>query len=190
MIIRRGKSRKAQVFMKKAGILTGILIALIFLNSCQTISKKETEGEALDFQIVEEDKIPEEMVDVIAKEQDGPFQIVYGDGEQLYIGQGYGIQEMEGYSIKVDLCREGEDAIYVHTALLGPGSVEAEEDREDIFMREDAGSAVPYVVFSVKWSEKQVIFDVNEEEKQDGTDKEASAYEFVGKDGNGSVRDR
>lgn len=176
--------------MKKRGIFAGILIALVFLNSCREIRKDEIRGEALEFQIVEEDKIPEEMKEQIEREQERPFQMVYGDGDRLYIGQGYGGQEEEGYRIQIDLCLEGKDAIYVHSILLGPGSAKAAEDSGDTFIREGAASAMPYIVFSVEWSEKQVIFDVNKEEITDGTDKEASAYESVGKNSDGSVCDR
>ena len=54
--------------------------------------------------------------------EETPFQIMYVQGDRLYVGQGYGRQEMEGYAIRVDGCTEEKDVICVQTTLLGPGS--------------------------------------------------------------------
>lgn len=107
-------------------------------------------------------KVPAEMTERIAGMEETPFQIMYVQGDRLYVGQGYGRQEMEGYAIRVDGCTEEKDVICVQTTLLGPGSDETEKDGEEmgnICMREDGSSQYPYVVLEMAKSEKPVIFE-------------------------------
>ena len=111
---------------------------------------------------VDEKKVPTEMTERIAGMEETPFQIMYVQGDRLYVGQGYGRQEMEGYAIRVDGCTEEKDVICVQTTLLGPGSDETEKDGEEmgnICMREDGFSQYPYVVLEMAKSEKPVIFE-------------------------------
>ena len=124
--------------------------------------KKEAGGEMLEYSIVDEKKVPAEMTERIAGMEETPFQIMYVQGDRLYVGQGYGRQEMEGYAIRVDGCTEEKDVICVQTTLLGPGSDETEKDGEEmgnICMREDGFSQYPYVVLEMAKSEKPVIFE-------------------------------
>ena len=103
-----------------------------------------------------------QMTERIAGMEETPFQIMYVQGDRLYVGQGYGRQEMEGYAIRVDGCTEEKDVICVQTTLLGPGSDETEKDGEEmgnICMREDGFSQYPYVVLEMAKSEKPVIFE-------------------------------
>ena len=93
--------------------------------------------------------------------EEKPFQITYMQGDRLYVGQGYGKQEMEGYAIRVDSCTETKDVICVRTTLLGPGNDETEKDGEEagnVCVREGARSQYPYVVLEMEKSEKPVIF--------------------------------
>ena len=93
--------------------------------------------------------------------EEKPFQITYMQGDRLYVGQGYGKQEMEGYAIRVDSCTETKDVICVRTTLLGPGNDETEKDGEEaenVCVREGVRSQYPYVVLEMEKSEKPVIF--------------------------------
>ena len=126
------------------------------------MEKEEVGGEMLEYSIVDEKKVPAEMTERIAEMEETPFQIMYVQGDRLYVGQGYGRQEMEGYAIRVDGCTEEKDVICVQTTLLGPGSDETEKDGEEmgnICMREDGFSQYPYVVLEMAKSEKLVIFE-------------------------------
>ena len=84
------------------------------------MEKEEAGGEMLEYSIVDEKKVPAEMTERIAGMEETPFQIMYVQGDRLYVGQGYGRQEMEGYAIRVDGCTEEKDVICVQTTLLGP----------------------------------------------------------------------
>ena len=106
---------------------------LIFLAGCQVMEKGEAGGEMLEYSIVDEKKVPAEMTERIAGMEETPFQIMYVQGDRLYVGQGYGRQEMEGYAIRVDGCTEEKDVICVQTTLLGPGSDETEGDGKYLY---------------------------------------------------------
>ena len=106
---------------------------LIFLGGCQVMEKEEAGGEMLEYSIVDEKKVPAEMTERIAGMEETPFQIMYVQGDRLYVGQGYGRQEMEGYAIRVDGCTEEKDVICVQTTLLGPGSDETEKDGKYLY---------------------------------------------------------
>lgn len=58
------------------------------------------------------------------KKKSGPFKITYADKDALYIARGYGEQKTSGYSIEVKECYETENAIYIHTNLIGPSKEE------------------------------------------------------------------
>ena len=134
---------------------------LIFLGGCQVMEKEAEGGEMLEYSIVDEKKVPAEMTERIAGMEETPFQIMYVQGDRLYVGQGYGKQEMEGYAIRVDSCTETKDVICVRTTLLGPGNDETEKDGEEaenVCVREGERSQYPYVVLEMEKSEKPVIF--------------------------------
>lgn len=134
--------------MRRLLILTVCFLMAGILAGC-SVEEKETEKlRELEFTIVDKDEIPEEMKEMIEEQKKEPFQITYGDKEYLYIGQGYGEEPTSGYSITADTCYETENAIYIHTTLLGPGKEEEISENP----------TCPYLVVRVEWSEKHVVF--------------------------------
>ena len=138
-----------------------LIVLLMFSGGCQVLDKKTADGNVLEYTIADEKKVPEEMAERMKEMEEKPFQITYVQGDRLYVGQGYGKQETEGYAIRVDSCMEAQDVICVRTTLLGPGSDETEkagEEPENVCVREGALSRYPYVVLEMAKSEKPVIF--------------------------------
>lgn len=148
---------------KTVAITLGFMLMLF--SGCQVVDKEIPDGEPMKFTIVDEKRVPEKMEENIKEMIEKPFQITYLEGEWLYIAQGYGKQERTGYAIQIDRCMEGADGIWVKTTLLGPGSVEIEQDEEEqgnicmICMREGGFSKYPYVVWKTTKSKKPVIFE-------------------------------
>ena len=105
----------------------------------------------LDFTVLSEEKIPEELKTVIAEKGTEPFQLTYSDNQNLYISIGYGEQKTGGYSIAVDALYLTDDAIHVSTSLLGP----------DITgQKEGAGKpSTPYIVLKTELLDKTVLYD-------------------------------
>ena len=119
-------------------IMTAVLGALL-LTGCGLLSKENVKLRDLDFTVLSEEKIPEELKTVIAEKGTEPFQLTYSDNQNLYISIGYGEQKTGGYSI------------HVSTSLLGP----------DITgQKEGAGKpSTPYIVLKTELLDKTVLYD-------------------------------
>lgn len=102
----------------------------------------------LEFTVVEEEDVPKELIDIITQKKQDPFKVSYSDGEYLYVVVGYGVQNTGGYSISVDEFYETENALLIHTTLLGP------EKKENI----TTAVTYPYVVVKTEFIEKNVVF--------------------------------
>ena len=103
----------------------------------------------LEFTVLGEEKIPEQLAPMIAEKKEAPFEFTYSDNENLYICVGYGQQESGGYSIAVNELYLTEDNIYVDTNLLGPESVE----------KSNKVPSYPYIVIKTEYLDKTVIFE-------------------------------
>lgn len=103
----------------------------------------------ISFTVIEHEAVPDELNALIEKKETSPFQLTYADQGSLYIAEGYGTQLTTGYSVEVNDLYETEDAVFIHTTLLGP---EAGEDIKEI-------STFPYVVVKLEYIDKNVIFD-------------------------------
>ncbi len=74
----------------------------------------------LEYTILSEERIPEELVALLEERKEEPFELTYSDKEFLYICIGYGRQEYSGHSIVVNELFLGENGILVDTSLIGP----------------------------------------------------------------------
>ena len=90
---------------------------------CTLLSEEKVNVKDLDFTVLGEEKIPEELMSIIEEKKAEPFKLTYSDREYLYICIGYGEQKTGGYSIAVNELYLTENAICVNTELLGPGEV-------------------------------------------------------------------
>lgn len=102
----------------------------------------------LDFTVIAEDKLPEELLSMIEEKKASPFKITFQDQGFLYIGVGYGEQETAGYSIAVNELYETGNAVYIDTNLIGPGPEE----------KGKLTPTYPYVVIKTENVNKSVVF--------------------------------
>lgn len=121
---------------------------LLMLTGCVSRTQKAEKLRDLEFTVIEKTDIPEEFKEVIEDSQSAPFRLTYSDQGALYIAEGYGTQPKTGYSVEVTELYETEEAIYIHTNLLGP---EKGEDTQEI-------PTFPYVAVKVEYVEKPVVF--------------------------------
>ena len=131
-----------------AGICTVCLFACL-LTGCVTKQQKTQKIRDLEFTVIDKDAVPEELKVLIEENKSGPFRLTYADQGFLYIAEGYGAQLTTGYSVEVTELYETEDAVCIHTNLLGP---EKGEETKEI-------STFPYVVVKVRDAGKNVIFE-------------------------------
>ena len=133
---------------RKMMYLAGFLLVLM-LTVCISRPQKTEKLRDLDFTVMDKEKVPNELKTAILENRDLPFKLTYADQGYLYIAEGYGPQPKSGYSVEVTGLYETENAIYIHTNLLGP---EKGEKTEEV-------TTYPYVVVKLEYIEKNVIFD-------------------------------
>lgn len=102
----------------------------------------------LEFTVVGDGEVPEELKNIIGEKQAAPFKLTYSDGQGLYIVQGYGEQETGGYSIAIRQLYLTEDSIVFDAELIGPEK------------GEDGGTekSYPYIVVKTELLENPVVF--------------------------------
>ncbi len=132
--------------MKKIILLSLIIAMLTAGCSAETLSTEKLRD--IDFTVVDEDDIPEPLEEMIDEREDKPFKLTYADNGELYIAVGYGEQPTTGYSIQVKELYESENAIYIHTNLIGPAKDETIIERE----------TDPYIVIKTEFIDKNVVF--------------------------------
>lgn len=132
--------------MKK---ILAILAAILLLTGCSMQSKDAAKIKDLEFTIIEEEEIPEELKTQIEEKKQQEMQLCYSDEANLYVVRGYGTQQCSGYSIRVDEVYLTEDSIVVHTSLIGPSATEQVQQTP----------TYPYVVLKLELSDKNIVFE-------------------------------
>lgn len=117
------------------------------LTGCENIGRRETRLRDLDFVVVHESAIPENLLVTLEEMKTESFQYVYSDREYLYICIGYGEQKHTGYSIAVDDLYLTDRAIHVETTLLGPDADKVKRNTP----------SCPYIVLKTEYLEQTVI---------------------------------
>lgn len=106
---------------------TVLFMAVAFLTACSVAEVNSGAGEKvedLEYVILDEDRIPEELLPLIKERYEEAFQMTYTDNEYLYVCIGYGKQENSGYTIVVNDFFLGENGVLVDTSLIGPAAGE------------------------------------------------------------------
>ncbi len=134
---------------KKA--LAAVLFLWVVLANCLAGCTRNDAPEKLrdlEFTVVGDGEVPEELKNIIGEKQAAPFKLTYSDGQGLYIVQGYGEQETGGYSIAVRQLYLTEDSIVFDAELIGPEK------------GEDGGTekSYPYIVVKTELLENPVVF--------------------------------
>lgn len=128
-------------------ITIGILVLLTW--GCTKNENKLEKVKDLEFTVVAEEKLPEELLTIIGEKNVEEFKMTYTNNEYLYICVGYGEQQSGGYSVSVNELYLTPNAIYVDTSLLGPS---LEDSKKEV-------KSYPYVVLKTEAMDKTVVFD-------------------------------
>lgn len=105
----------------------------------------------LEFTVVAEENVPEELLKVINTKKDVGIKMTYQDDGFLYICMGYGKQKSGGFCITVNALYETKNAIYFDTTLVGPQPGELDEKRQS--------PSTPYVVVKTEFVDKPIVFE-------------------------------
>ncbi len=125
--------------------LLGLCVAL---HGCKIEEQQDKKVQDLDFTVLQEREVPQDILDMIEQKKNEAFQFTKTSGPYTYLVVGYGKQNTSGYSIQVEDVYLGENSIYVKTALLGPKKDEAVSEVETF----------PYVVVKIEARDETVVF--------------------------------
>lgn len=135
----------------KYGICVIGAMAFCLLAGCAKEKDPMEKIKDLEFTVLAEENIPEELKTVIDEKKGNAFKVTYQDNGFLYICIGYGEQVSGGYSITVNSLYLAENAIYADTTLLGP-------EPGDTAAKKNAPS-YPYIVIKTEFVDKPVVFN-------------------------------
>lgn len=135
--------------MKKIVPLILFISILLPFGGCSAEKLSTEKLRDIDFTVIEQENIPEELMQMIEEKETQVFKLTYADQGALYIAEGYGAQPTSGYSIEVKECYETENAIYIRTNLLGPAKEEKIVETE----------TYPYIVVKLEFIDKNVVFE-------------------------------
>lgn len=135
--------------MKKFSCFVMALLLMVVFIGCSFQSDERIKLRDLDFTILSQEMIPEELAGIIAEKEAEPFKLTYSDNEYLYICIGYGEQSTGGYSIAVNELYLTDSAIYVNTTLLGPDASE----------KSNQTPSYPSIVIKTEYLDETVIFE-------------------------------
>lgn len=135
--------------IKKLYFVSMLIFIMIFSFSCSKKEDNSSKGEDIDFTVVDEINIPDELKEIIDEKKSDSFQMTFTSGDNMYLVVGYGEQATGGYSIKVDNLYMADDGIHIETNLLGV-------DKEEKVSKKPS---YPYVVVKIQTMDKEVIYE-------------------------------
>ena len=118
------------------------------MTGCSVEKENQDKVRDLEFTVVGEADLPEELKNLVMEKKAAPFKLTYSNDQGLYIVVGYGEQATGGYSISVNELYLTENSIVIDTELKGP------EKGEDV----GAEKSYPYIVAKTEYLENPVIF--------------------------------
>ncbi|MDF2804535.1 MAG: putative rane protein [Anaerocolumna sp.] len=136
--------RKAKLLL----LLLGLLLGGLIFTGCKSEDTDVKKIKDLEFTVVEDADVPEQLMTIINEKKKEPFKLSYSDEDYLYIVVGYGEQPTGGYSISVDELFLTSNAVYIDTNLIGPGENESVTN----------AITYPYVVIKTEFQDKSVVF--------------------------------
>lgn len=134
--------------MKQFFTCTLLLCSILALNGCQKKEKTSEKLKPVDYTIVSEADIPEELSEIINERKEVPFQLTFSDQNFLYVVKGYGSQETGGYDIVVNDFYQNADNLCLDTELFGPTADEIIDSR----------ISYPYIVLKTELIDLPVEF--------------------------------
>ena len=137
--------------IRKLIVLTCVFITCLSLMGCMAKDTEVRKLKDVEFTIVKESEIPEELLKHIDAKKEKEFKFTFYNKDKmdyLYIVVGYGMQPTGGYSITIDDLYLTNNAIYIDTSLIGPS-------KDDVVTQ---AITYPYIVVKIEFIDKPVTF--------------------------------
>lgn len=126
-----------------------IIGTMHFFVGCAIEKTNRTKVRDLDYHVVTEEELPEELKSQIEEKKAADFKLTYETPEHLYIARGYGEQETGGYSIQVTELYLSNNAVFFKSTLIGPRKGE----------NVAKSPSYPYIVIQTEKIDKNVVFE-------------------------------
>lgn len=134
---------------RKKAAAAVLSLCMLVCSGCSIEQTNRTKISDLEYTILAEEEIPEELKADIEEKKAADFKMTYTDSECLYIVRGYGEQETGGYSICVRELYVTSNAILLRTELIGPRKGETISK----------SPSYPYIVLKTELREESVVFE-------------------------------
>lgn len=118
------------------------------LAACTATGEAADKIADLEFTVVPEEEIPQELTKLIQEKKTNEFKLSYSADGKLYIVAGFGEKSTGGYSVRVNALYLTENAIVFDTDLLGPAKDEEVSQ----------ASSWPYIVVCTEDRPESVVF--------------------------------
>lgn len=136
--------------LQKIACVSMALVAVAsLLTGCAIEKTNRTKVRDLEYHVVAEEEIPEELKKQIEEKKAADFKLTYETPEQLYIVRGYGEQATGGYSIQVAELYLSNNAVFFKTTLIGPRKGE----------NVAKSPSYPFIVLQTERVDKNVVFE-------------------------------
>ena len=119
------------------------------LTGCAIEKTNRTKVRDLEYHVVAEEEIPEELKKQIEEKKAADFKLTYETPEKLYIVRGYCEQATVGYSIQVAELYLRNNAVFFKTTLIGPRKGETVAK----------SPSYPFIVLQTERVDKNVVFE-------------------------------
>ena len=133
----------------KVSMLVMMILAMGITCGCSIEQSNQTKVSDLEYEIIAEEDIPEELLSDIEERKTADFKLTYETDEYLYIVRGYGEQETGGYSIRLKELYLTTNSVFFYTELIGPRKGETITK----------SPSFPYIVVRTGIQEKNVVFE-------------------------------
>ncbi|EXG84740.1 PrcB C-terminal [Clostridium sp. ASBs410] len=140
-----------RLFSRRWMIFFGLAMWVLVVRTLSGCTLNKDSGDKvrdLEFTVVADADIPQELSQIIAEKQQSPFKLTYSDDQNLYIVVGFGKQAGGGYSIAVNDLYLTDNSIVLDTELIGP------EKGENM----GTEPSYPFIVIKTEMSELPVVF--------------------------------
>ncbi|MDD6573406.1 MAG: protease complex subunit PrcB family protein [Thermoflexaceae bacterium] len=135
--------------VKKSVLIAALLSACLISAGCSISDSSREKVADIDFTVVDEENLPQEIKDVIEEKKKEEFRVIFSAKENMYIAVGYGERSTSGYSIAVKDLYLTENAIRIDTNLIGPAKGETINEEP----------TYPYIVVMIENMDYPVVFD-------------------------------
>ena len=113
-------NKEAYMRGRMCGRLTFLLVValelMIFCVGCARFDVADS-GEALLYDVCDESMLPDELVAIIDRKKEKPFNLVYSNSTYTYIVIAAGMQERDDVGVTLDEMYKDDNAIYVKGVL-------------------------------------------------------------------------